>query len=120
MNRGLKILRIPSPNPMANWHTINTIVGPCRCGMGCLKSIHLTDGNGNYDTVWSLDCPACRSKYDLVESKLVGNPDKAIAMIQYVPKKVQSLLKQTAQAMTAQITDNAQTATSKVTSAPSA
>lgn len=107
---------------MAAWHTINTIVGPCRCGMGHLKSIHLTDGNGNYDTVWSLDCPICRSKYDLEESRLEGNPDRTIAMIRYVPKKIQSLLKQTAQAAAAQIADSTQSAASKgkTPSAPSA
>jgi len=105
---------------MANWRTVNTIVGPCRCGMGHLKSIHLTDGNGNYDTVWSLDCPACRAKYDLEETHLVGNPDKAIAVIKYVPKKVQDLLKQTIQATIAQPTDSTQSTISKVPSVPSA
>ena len=97
---------------MAAWHTVNTIVGPCRCGMGHLKSIHLTDGNGNYDTVWSLDCPACRSMYDIVEDHLVDNPDKTISMVRYVPKKLQSLLKKTATAATTQTTDKAQSTTS--------
>lgn len=107
---------------MAEWQTVNTIVGPCRCGQGHLKSVHLTDGKGNFETVWSLDCAACRSMYDLIEDNLVGNPDKTIAMIRYVPKKIQALLKQTVQAATAQITDAAQSATSnaKVPSSPSA
>lgn len=116
---GLKYCN-PISVPMANWSTVNTIVGPCRCGMGHLKSIHLTDGNGNYDTVWSLDCSVCRSRYDLIEEHLVGNPDRAIAAIRYVPKKIQDLLKQTKQATSAQPTDSTQSAVSKVPSVPSA
>ncbi len=106
---------------MAEWHTVNTIVGPCRCGQGHLKSVHLTDGNGNYETVWSLECPVCRAKYDLEEAHLVNNPDKTIAMVRYVPKKIQDLLKQTKQAISAQATDSKQSAASpKVPSESSA
>ena len=107
---------------MANWHTVNTIIGPCKCGQGHLKSVHLSDGNGNYDTVWSLDCTFCRSMYDLEESRLEGNPDKTIAMVRYVLKSNQSLLKQTAQIIAAQAADRTQSTTStmKVPSVPSA
>ena len=108
---------------MADWHTVNTIVGPCRCGQGHLKSIHLTDGKGNFDTIWSLDCKFCRANYDLVESHLVDNPDKTIAMIRYEPKKgLQARLKQKAQTVAAQMTESTQSATSaaKVPSVPSA
>lgn len=98
---------------MAEWHTVNTIVGPCKCGQGHLKSIHLTDGKGNFETVWSLDCAACRAKYDLVESHLIGNPDKTIAMVRYEPKKIRTLLKQKVQAATAQIADSTQSASPK-------
>ena len=105
---------------MADWHTVNTIVGPCRCGQGHLKSIHLTDGNGNFETIWSLDCKACRANYDLVESHLVNNPDKTIAMVRYEPKKeIQALLKQKAQAVAAQVAEST-TSAAKVPSAPSA
>lgn len=105
---------------MADWHTVNTIVGPCRCGQGHLKSIHLTDGNGNFETIWSLDCKACRANYDLVESHLVNNPDKTIAMVRYEPKKgIQALLKQKAQAVVAQVAEST-TSAAKVPSAPSA
>ena len=105
---------------MADWHTVNTIVGPCRCGQGHLKSIHLTDGNGNFETIWSLDCKACRANYDLVESHLVNNPDKTIAMVRYEPKKgLQALLKQKAQAVVAQVAEST-TSAAKVPSAPSA
>ena len=106
---------------MAEWHTVNTIVGPCRCGLGHLKSIHLTDGHGNYDTIWNLDCELCRSKFTLEEGHLVGNPDKTIAMIRYVPKKVQSLLMNAKDRIRTQSTDMEQsaTSTSKVSSASS-
>ena len=105
---------------MADWHTVNTIVGPCRCGQGHLKSIHLTDGNGNFETIGSLDCKACRANYDLVESHLVNNPDKTIAMVRYEPKKeIQALLKQKAQAVAAQVAEST-TSAAKVPSAPSA
>ena len=75
---------------MAEWRVVNTIVGPCRCGQGHLKSTHLTDDKGNYDTVWTLECPKCRSQYNIIESYLEGNPDKTIAMIRYEAKKVEA------------------------------
>lgn len=98
---------------MTDWHMVNIITGPCKCGGGHLKSIHMSDGKGRFDTIWSLDCNACRSNYDLVESSLEGNPDKSLAVIKYVPKKVQSLLKKHTDATAAQRTDIAQTATSE-------
>ena len=69
------------------WTTVNTITGPCKCGHGLLRSTHLTDGRGNYDTVWDLTCPDCKAKYSLVETQLVGNPDKTLAMVKYVERK---------------------------------
>lgn len=97
---------------MTDWHTVNIITGPCKCGDGHLKSIHISDGKGRFDTIWSLDCVKCRSSYDLVETSLEGNPDKSLAVIRYVPKKVQSLLKKHTDAATAHKTDNPQTANS--------
>ena len=68
------------------WSTINVITGPCKCGKGLLRSIHKTDGEGNYETDWNLICPDCSSKYVLEKEVLVGNPDKSLSAVKYVER----------------------------------